>query len=322
MKPKIYIARRVCKEVQDYVSKFFDYEMNESDELLHRDEIIKKYNHIEGLITADTKIDREFLDSMPNLKVVSNISVGYDNFVIKDMKERGVLGTNTPGVLNDTVADLAIALLLATARRIPEMDRITKNKMWEKQYSEDYLGLDVNHGTLGIIGMGGIGQVLAKRARLGFDMEVLYCNRHRREDTEKTLGVKHCSKDELIRNSDFIVLLTPFNKETYHLIDSREFDLMKKSAIFINVSRGQTVNEEALIQALKSGKIAAAGLDVYEKEPIDKDNPLLEMNNVVTLPHIGSATYKTRNAMSMIAAENTIMALTDKIPKNLVKELK
>lgn len=322
MKPKVYIARKISREIQDYISEFIDYEMNESDEILPREEIIKKYSHIDGLITAGTKIDKEFLDAMSNLKVVSNISVGYDNFMIKNMKERGVLGTNTPDVLNDTVADLTFALILATARRIPEMDKITKDGLWEKEYPEEYLGTDVHHKTLGIIGMGRIGQVVAKRAIFGFDMDVLYYNRHRKEEIENSLGVKYACKEDLIKNSDFIVILTPLVKETYHLINSREFDLMKKSAILINVSRGQTVNEEALIKALKDGKIAGAGLDVFEKEPIDKNNALLEMNNVITLPHIGSGTHATRTAMSMIAAENMVMALTDKVPKNLVKELK
>jgi gluconate 2-dehydrogenase len=322
MKPKVYIARRISREIQNYISEFMDYEMNESDEILPREEIIKKYNYIDGLITAGTKIDREFLDSMPNLKVVSNMSVGYDNFIIKDMKERGVLGTNTPDVLNDTVADLTFALILAVARRIPEMDKITKDGLWDKEYPEEYFGTDVHHKTLGIIGMGRIGQVVAKRARFGFDMDVLYYNRHRKEEIENALGVKYASKEDIIKNSDFIVILTPLVKETYYLINAREFDLMKKSAILINVSRGQTVNEEALIKALKDGIIAGAGLDVFEKEPIDKNNPLLEMNNVVTLPHIGSGTHATRNAMNMVAAENMLMALTGKVPKNLVKELK
>ncbi|MTK11030.1 MAG: D-glycerate dehydrogenase [Clostridiaceae bacterium] len=322
MKPKVYIARKISREIQNYISEFMDYEMNESDEILPREEIIKKYNYIDGLITAGTKIDKEFLEAMPNLKVVSNMSVGYDNLVIKDMKERRVLGTSTPDVLNDTVADLTFALILATARRIPEMDKITKDGLWDKEYPEEYFGTDVHHKKLGIIGMGRIGQVVAKRARFGFDMDVLYYNRHRKEEIENALGVKYASKEDIIKNSDFIVILTPLVKETYHLINAREFDLMKKSAILINVSRGQTVNEEALIKALKDGIIAGAGLDVFEKEPIDKNNSLLEMNNVVTLPHIGSGTHATRNAMSMIAAENMIMALAGKVPKNLVEELK
>ncbi len=321
MKPKVYIARRVSKEVQEYISNFCDLEMNEGDEILSREGIIKNYNYIDGLITIGTKIDEEFLDSMPNLKVVSNISVGYDNFVIKDMKKKKIVGTNTPDILNDTVADLTFGLILSLARRIPELDRITKAGMWEKVYPEEYVGTEVHHKTLGIIGMGRIGEAVAKRAKLGFDMDVLYYNRHRKEEIENKLGVKYSSKDKLIKNSDFIVILTPLTEETYHFIDAREFNLMKKSAIIINVSRGQTINELALIDALKTGKIAGAGLDVFEKEPTDKNNPLLRMDNVVTLPHIGSGTWKTRNDMSMMAAENMVSALQGNIPKNLVEEL-
>lgn len=322
MKPKVYIARRVSKEVQEYISKFCDLEMNESDEILSREKIMERYNHIDGLITIGTKIDEEFLDSMPNLKVVSNISVGYDNFVIKDMKKRKIIGTNTPDTLNDTVADLALGLILSVARRIPELDKITKAGMWTKVYPEAYVGTEVHHKTLGIIGMGRIGEAVAKRAKLGFDMDVLYYNRRRKEETENRLGVKYSSKDELIKNSDFIVILTPLTKETYHFIDEREFNLMKNSAIIINVSRGQTINELALIDALKTGKIAGAGLDVFEKEPTDKNNPLLKMDNVVTLPHIGSGTWNTRNHMSMVAAEDMVSVLQGNTPKNLVEELR
>ncbi|WP_035290333.1 D-glycerate dehydrogenase [Clostridium sp. KNHs214] len=322
MKPKVYIARRVSKEVQEYISKFCDLEMNESDEILSREKIMERYNHIDGLITIGTKIDGEFLDSMPNLKVVSNISVGYDNFVIKDMKKRKIIGTNTPDTLNDTVADLALGLILSVARRIPELDKITKDGMWTKVYPEAYVGTEVHHKTLGIIGMGRIGEAVAKRAKLGFDMDVLYYNRRRKEEMENRLGVKYSSKDELIKNSDFIVILTPLTKETYHFIDEREFNLMKNSAIIINVSRGQTINELALINALKTGKIAGAGLDVFEKEPTDKNNPLLKMDNVVTLPHIGSGTWNTRNHMSMVAAEDMVSVLQGNTPKNLVEELR
>lgn len=322
MKPKVYIARRVSKEVQEYISKFCDLEMNESDEILSREKIMERYNHIDGLITIGTKIDEEFLDSMPNLKVVSNISVGYDNFVIKDMKKRKMIGTNTPDTLNDTVADLALGLILSVARRIPELDKITKDGMWTKVYPEAYVGTEVHHKTLGIIGMGRIGEAVAKRAKLGFDMDVLYYNRRRKEEMENRLGVKYSSKDELIKNSDFIVILTPLTKETYHFIDEREFNLMKNSAIIINVSRGQTINELALINALKTGKIAGAGLDVFEKEPTDKNNPLLKMDNVVTLPHIGSGTWNTRNHMSMVAAEDMVSVLQGNTPKNLVEELR
>ncbi len=185
-----------------------------------------------------------------------------------------------------------------------------------------FFGVDVHHSTLGIIGMGRIGEVIAKRARSGFDMDVLYYNRKRKTEAEEKLGVKYESIPNLLKNSDFIVLVLPLTQETYHLIDFKEFELMKDTAIFINVSRGQTVNEAALIKALENKKIAGAGLDVFETEPVDPDNPLLRLPNVVSLPHIGSATAGTRLNMSMKAAESLVEALSGRIPATVVPELR
>jgi gluconate 2-dehydrogenase len=277
---------------------------------------------VDGLLMVGGSIDQELLDRATRLKVVSNVSVGYNNFDIEAMKKRAVLGTNTPSVLDETVADLVLALVLATSRRIVELDRYVKEGKWEKGNDEQLLGADVHHATIGIIGMGRIGEAIAKRAKNGFDMDVLYYNRTRKHQAEEKLGVEYASMDEVLKRSDFVVLMTPLTPETTHMIGKKEFSLMKENAFFINASRGQTVDEQALIEALEMGKICGAGLDVYEKEPVDLDNPLLKMPNVVTLPHIGSATEKTRFEMAMLAAKNLVLGVRGEQPPNLLNEFK
>lgn len=237
------------------------------------------------------------------------------------MKERNIIGTNTPGVLDNTVADLIFGLILSSARRIAELDRYVKEGNWKREEDETLFGIDVHHSTLGIIGMGRIGEAVAKRAKFGFDMEVCYHNRNRKKEAEERLGVEYCDLKSLLAKSDFIVLMTPLSDETHHFIDFEEFNIIKNTSIFINASRGKTVNEEALIEALKSKKIRGAGLDVYEKEPVNPENPLLKMSNVVTVPHIGSATEKTSFDMIMLAAENLVKALYGETPPNIVPEL-
>jgi gluconate 2-dehydrogenase len=321
-KPKVYITSPVPNEIKEYISEYCDVEMWESEDKLPKEELFHKVADKDGLLVKGGIIDKELLDHAPKLKAVSTVSVGYNNFDLDAMKSRGVIGTNTPYVLDDTVADLIFSLILSSARRIAELDSIVKSGGWKPGNDKSFFGVDVHHRTLGIIGMGRIGEAVAKRARFGFDMDVLYYNRNRKADAEGKLGVKYCDMQELIRKSDFILLMTALTNDTYHLIDYKEFDMMKNSAIFINASRGQTVNEEALIDALQSKKILGAGLDVFEKEPVNADNPLLKLSNVVTVPHIGSATVKTRFDMAMVAAENLVAALTGGTPAYIVPELK
>lgn len=321
-KPKVYIAEKIPEKIEKYIAKYCDYEMWDLEEKIPRDILFKKLVDKDGVLLTGIKIDDELLQYAPKLKVVSNITVGYNNFDLEAMKKRKVIGTNTPYVLDDTVADLIFALMLSTARRIPELDKYVKDNNWTPRNDENLYGLDVHHSTLGIIGMGRIGEAVAKRAKLGFNMEVLYYNRNRKEDIERSLGVQYCEFNSILERSDFIVLMTPFTKETYHIIDTDEFNKMKNTAIFINASRGQTVNEKALIEALENKKIYGAGLDVYEIEPINFDNPLIKMPNVVTLPHIGSATEKTRFDMCMTAAESLVKAVLGETTMNVVPELK
>lgn len=321
-RPKVYIAKHFPEEVIQYIEKYCECEKWEEEGEISREDLLNKLFDKDGVILTSIKIDKEFLDNAPNLKVVSNMSVGYDNFDLEAMKSRDIIGTNTPGVLDDSVADLILGLMLSSARRIVECDKYVRQGNWKVQYDENCYGLEIHNKTVGIIGMGRIGEAVAKRARLGFDMDVLYHNRRRKTGADQNLCVKYSDLETLLKKSDFIVLMTPFTKETYRLIGANEFSLMKKSAIFINASRGQTVDEKAMIEALKKGELFAAGLDVYEKEPIELDNELLKLNNVITLPHIGSATGETRADMAKLSAENMVKALLGEKVPNIVPELK
>ncbi len=322
MRPKVFIARKVPREVEDYVAQYCDCEKWNGAGLIPRNELLKVLGNSEGLLINGERIDQELLDAAPKLRVVSNNSVGYNNFDLNVMKLRGIIGTNTPSVLDDTVADLVLGLILATARRITELDRYVKAGQWRGIIGNELFGTDVHHATLGIIGMGRIGECIAERAKFGFKMRVLYCNRNPKVEVEERVGVEHCSMEQLLQESDFVVLMTPLTPETANIMGDREFNLMKRSAIFINASRGETVDEKALIRVLEEGRIRAAGLDVYDKEPIELNNPLLTMENVITIPHIGSATARTRFDMAMLAAQNLVTTLLGKEPPNLVPELR
>ncbi|WP_223068971.1 2-hydroxyacid dehydrogenase [Paenibacillus caui] len=322
MKPKVFIARPVPPEVESYIARHCQYKKWDGPEAMPYDQLVKEIADVEGLLTSGGKLSAELLDHAPKLKAVSTMSVGYDNFDLEAMKERGIIGTNTPGVLDDTVADLILALMLGVARRVSELDAYVKQGSWKRGDNEALFGLDVHHKTVGIIGMGRIGEAVAQRARFGFGMDVLYHNRHPKPETERKFGAAYAEMKDLLRHSDFVVLMTPLTPQTRGLIGRSEFALMKPSSIFINASRGQTVDEEALIEALREGRIHGAGLDVFEREPIQPDHPLLSMHNVVLLPHIGSATKQTRDEMAMLAAENLVAALQGQTPPNIVPELR
>lgn len=319
MKQKVVVYRELPEQVLSFLKNKFNvsYFPNLDDGNYH--DFLSELQTAQGLLGASMKIDQEILDQAPQLKVISNISVGYDNLNLEELKKRGILGTNTPGVLDDTTADTVFGLLLATARRMPELDHYVKSGRWEGTKGEDLFGVDVHHKTLGIIGMGSIGRAVAKRARFGFDMEILYHNRSRNEEAENKFDATYCTLDDLLKKSDFVCLMVPHTPQTEKMIGEREFNLMKESAIFINGSRGKNVDEAALIKALQEKKILRAGLDVFEIEPIEKDNPLLSLPDVVTLPHIGSATNETRASMAKLAAENMAIALEGKTPPNIIR---
>ncbi len=324
MKPKIYVCNPVPQKVREFLSLHCDVRMRKMDEQTNFTVLCKDIADVEGLISSgvEPRINEELLCHAPRLKVVSNMSVGYDNFDIEAMKARGVAGTNTPGVLDDTVADLVIGLMLSAARRIPELDRSVKEGKWQGNDNASFFGQDVHHAVLGMIGLGRIGESVVRRAKFGFGMEILYYNRRRKPEIEREFAAQYVSMDDIFSRSDYVVVMTPLTAETQKMIGAAQFARMKESAIFINAARGQVVDEAALVDALRRRSIYAAGLDVFEQEPVDPDNPLLKLPNAVTVPHIGAATAKTREAMAMRAAENAVAALRGEIPPNAVPELR
>lgn len=319
MKPKVVVYRKIEDEVLDYLKK--ECEVKYFGDL-EKESIPKFYEEIkdaQGILgSAVVHWDSEMLDKAPELKIHACKSVGYDYIDVEEFNKRGIMATNTPGVLNATVADTVFALIMTTARRITELDQMVKKGNWTKMINEQQFGVDVHHKTLGIIGMGRIGYEVVKRAHCGFDMNILYNDLYRNEHAENDFNANYCELDELLSTSDFVCIMLPATPETKHMMSEREFSLMKKSAIFINGSRGQNVDEKALIKALENGEIRAAGLDVFEVEPVAKENALLKMSNVVTLPHIGSATGECRQQMNMLAAENLIKGLKGLTPPNLI----
>lgn len=321
MKPRVYIARELPDEVSAYLAEHCDVRSWRGDEPITPGQLAEEIGDAEGLLVTGTAIDEGVLRAAPQLKVISNLSVGYNNVDVALLKARDIVATHTPYVLDETVADLAFALILSTARRVAELDRFVKAGRWQQGQDAELFGVDVHHAKLGIIGMGRIGEAIARRAKLGFLMDVVYYNRNPKPDVEAKLGIAYSSLDELLRTSDYVLLMTPLTPHTRHLMGEAEFALMKSSAIFINVSRGETVNEQALVRVLNDKRIYGAGLDVYEREPIDGDHPLLGMDNVVTLPHLGSATAATRLNMAYAAARNLVHALRGEEPVHIVPEL-
>jgi glyoxylate/hydroxypyruvate/2-ketogluconate reductase len=318
MKPQILVTREVFDETIAYLEQHCEVESNQADIALDPERLKARIADKQGLMCALTdRVDAAVLDAAHELKVVANIAVGYNNIDLPACTARGVMATNTPGVLDDSTADLAWALMLAAARRITEVERYIRQGEWKGWRLKQWLGIDVHHATLGIVGMGRIGQVIAKRAS-GFDMQVIYHNRKRIDaGIEQRLNATYASLDDLLERSDFVVLQVPYSRETHHLIGARELKLMKPTAILVNSTRGGVVDDAALIEALRDGTIRAAGLDVFENEP--KLNPaFLELDNVALAPHIGSSTEATRRAMAMTAAKNLVAALTGATPPNLL----
>ncbi|WP_419735223.1 2-hydroxyacid dehydrogenase [Pseudomonas sp. COR18] len=273
--------------------------------------------HAHGLIGVGRKLGRAQLENAGRLEVVSSVSVGYDNYDVAYLSERGIMLTNTPDVLTESTADVGFALLMSTARRVAELDAWTKAGQWKATIGPDLFGTDVYGKTLGIVGLGNIGAAVARRGHFGFNMPILYSGNSRKTELEQQLGAQYRSLDALLAEADFVVLVVPLSEKTRHLIGERELGLMKPGAILVNISRGPVVDEPALIQALQAGTLRGAGLDVYEKEPL-AESPLFQLKNAVTLPHIGSATHETREAMANRALANLRSALLGERPQDLV----
>lgn len=321
MRPKVLITRKIPDSALQKIKETCDVWMWEEEETPIPREILEKgVEEADGLYCLLTEaVDEALLERAKQLKVISNMAVGYNNINVKAASSRGIYVTNTPGVLTETTADLTFALLMATARRIVESSDYLRNGKWKTWSPMQLTGQDIYGATLGIIGLGRIGESLAKRAK-GFDMNVLYHNRSRKLEAEETLGITYTDMDSLLKESDYVCIMTPYTKETHHLIGERELSLMKKTAILINTARGGIVDEQALYDALKTGTIWAAGLDVFEQEPVSVDHPLLSLPNLVSLPHIGSASIQTRTQMAELAATNLLEGLSGEVPHYAVNK--
>ncbi len=321
LKPKIFITRKIPIPIINQLEKSFDVSIWEHEDIPVPQKVLEeKIAEIDGLFCLLTEtINKELLINATKLKVISNMAVGYNNIDIEAASKKGIIVTNTPGVLTETTADLTFALLMATARRIPEASSYMREGKWETWSPMQLTGQDIFNSTIGIIGLGRIGEALARRAK-GFNMNILYHNRNRKLQAEKELGLQYTTLEDLLKKSDFVCIMTPYTPETHNMIQKEQFLLMKDTAILINTARGGIVNENDLYQALADGEIWAAGLDVFEMEPVSLDHPLLTLPNVVTLPHIGSASIATRMKMAEVAADNLLLVLNGDIPKNVVNK--
>lgn len=314
-RPHVYVARRIPSVALEMLAAVFECRVWDSDEQpVPRDVLQTELSEADGaLLMLTDRVDRELLEAAPRLKMIANMAVGHDNIDLTACTERGVMVSNTPDVLTQTTADLTWALLMATARRLVEGQKVVERDAWRSWSPMMLAGQDVYGSTLGIIGAGRIGQAVARRAR-GFDMTILYHARTRKHDFEQAEGARFVTLDELLAASDFVVPMVPLTPETRHMIGARELEQMKPSAIVINASRGPVVEEAALHRALDEGRIWAAGLDVWDTEPARADHPLLTFPRVVGLPHIGSASIATRTRMATLAAENLVAGLGGGVP--------
>jgi glyoxylate/hydroxypyruvate/2-ketogluconate reductase len=311
-KDKILVTRAVFPEIISLLEQHFEVEHNQGDELWSREQLLPKLRDKAGAFTTGgERIDAQLLEGAPKLKICANMAVGYNNFDVPAMTQRKVLATNTPDVLTETTADFGFALLMATARRLTESEHFLRAGKWERWRYDMFAGADVYGTTLGILGMGRIGQGIARRGAHGFGMNVIYHNRSRlAPDLEAQCKARYVSKQELLANADHLVLVLPYSAESHHAIGAAELAAMKPSANLINIARGGIVDDAALAEALRTRRIAGAGLDVYEGEP--KLNPaLLAVPNIVLSPHIASATIPTRIAMARLAADNLISFLVN-----------
>lgn len=318
-KPKVFLTRELPSAVMERLEEVAELTFNPEDRVLSKDEIVEGVKGKDALLCLLTdSIDKEVLSANPDLKIVANYAVGYNNIDVQAAAEMGISVSNTPGVLTETSADLAFALIMAVSRRVVEADVYLRTGQWGGWGPLQFLGPDVHGATLGIVGLGRIGKAVAQRAK-GFGMKVIYWNRTRlsREEEEKE-GWIYLPLEELLKTADFVSLHVAYSSDTHHLIGPEELRLMKPEAVLINTARGAVVNEKALVEALKEGQIWGAGLDVFEHEPA-VERELLTMKNVVLLPHLGSASVATRTKMGMMTIENILAAWKgDPIP-NLVR---
>ena len=322
MTQKVFVTRRIPKEGLDMIKERFDVKVWPSEVPPSKEEIIEQAKDCHGIVSLlSDPIDAETISSLPKLKVIAQYAVGYDNIDVEEATKKGIVVTNTPGVLTETTADLTWALIMAAARRVVEADQFVRRGNWEVAWGPELLlGADIHGASLGIVGMGRIGQAVAKRAQ-GFNMRILYHSPSHNEKIdaiEDLTGAKSTSLHTLLKESDIVTLHVPLTEETHHLIGKKELESMKEGSILINTSRGQVVDQDALYNALSTGHLGGAGLDVFREEPLEKKSPLLDLSNVVLVPHIGSASKKTRSTMATMCASNIIAALSGEMPPNAI----
>ncbi len=320
VKPRVFVARIIAQEALDLIAKSTEMEVWQEELPPAYEVLVEKTRAAEGLLTLlSDNVDAALMDAAPKLKVVSNMAVGYDNINIAEATKHHIVVGNTPGVLTETTADFAFALLMAAARRVVEAGNYTRKGQWKTWAPKVLLGQDIHHATLGIIGLGRVGVEVAKRAK-GFNMKVLYYDEIKRsEEEEKQLGIEYTSElANLLSSADFISIHVPLLPHTRHLIGATEFAMMKPTAVLINTSRGPVVDQKALYEALKSRQIFSAAIDVTEVEPISPDDLLLTLDSVIVAPHIASASFTTREKMALMAAENLLAGLRGETPPNCV----
>jgi glyoxylate reductase len=319
--PKAYVAVTIQEPGRAILRGKVDFTVYEGGYGPPRDELLANVKDVDGLLSSvAVKVDKELFDAAPKLKVVSNYATGYDNIDVAEATKHGVMITNTPEVSMLSTADLAMTLMLSSARRIVEaVDHIRSGRWQAHRHPEDMIGRDVSQRTLGIVGIGRIGQEVAKRAR-GFDMKIIYFDQYRRQDLEEKLGYEYVELDELLKESDFVTLHCNLTEETKGLIGERELKLMKNTAILINAARGPLVDPDALYKACSEKWILGAGLDTYVKEPLAPTDKLLTLPNIITTPHLGASTRGSRDAMATRSADNLVAALTGQKPRDLVNQ--
>lgn len=316
MKKNVVLFSKIPADQQARLEQAFNLTLFERNPNTDTKAFIQALASADGMIGSNmpTRIDDEFLTQTPKLKAAATISVGYDNYDLSALKKHGVRLMNTPKVLTESTADLIFTLLMATARRTVELSNLIHDGKWTKSITPEYFGTDIYGKTIGILGMGRIGKAIAKRAHCGFDINVIYYNRSAHPDVEQAYQAKRLELDDVLSQADFVVIILPLTDQTKRLITKQKLALMKPSAILINGARGAIVDEQALIEALKNKTIKAAGLDVFEVEPLPTTSPLMQLDNVLLSPHVGSATVETRYAMAKCAVDNIIAALKDEKP--------
>jgi len=319
VKPKVFVTRRLPAGGMATLRGHFELDVWEGEDAPPKEEIMRRVADADGMVSLLTDpIDADVISAAKKLKIIAQYAVGYNNIDLAAAAQRGIIVTNTPEALTQTTADLVFALLVSVARRIPEADRYVRDGKWKVAWAPELmLGQDVHGKTLGIVGFGRIGKQLAYRAS-GFKMRILYCDTKNDGEVEKELGATRVELEELLKESDFVSLNVPLNERTRGMIGAKQLAMMKPTAYLINTSRGSVVDEKALADALRDGKIAGAALDVFDREPLPTDSPFLKLNNAVLVPHIGSATLETRERMAAMVAENLIAFFGGKTPPNAV----